>query len=173
MLKISDRGINLLILFTSLASLVFAIINAYRLSNVFSGMLLEQIEIYNSTLGDIFLLLVMISIAIFVKFRKQDGVKAYVLVRMYTVTMLSIYIPLYLIGLNIGEDYTYSLLMPWWLLGILSIIGVILSIGFVSKSYLAGKYKDFINLFSVLVTLGYFYVFFTIITDSAALLGVL
>ena len=172
MINISDRGVNLLIFFTSLASLVFALINSYRLSNVFSGMLVEQQELYTSNLGDIFLLLAMLAIAIFIKYRKQDGVKPYVLVRMYVLTMLSFYILLYLIGLNIGEDFAYSIFMPWWLLSTLSIVVLILSIVFVGKSYLMGKFRDFNNLFSILITLGYFYIFFLIITDSAAYLGI-
>ena len=50
MLKISDRNFIILIIVISVIAIILAPINAYRLSNEFHRMPVEQLEIYRSFL---------------------------------------------------------------------------------------------------------------------------
>ncbi|MCK5761801.1 MAG: hypothetical protein KAH16_02750 [Candidatus Izimaplasma sp.] len=170
MLRISDKTFIILILSISIIAIILAPINAYRLSNEFHRMPVEQLGIYRSFLVDNLILLTILMVALIIRFRNKDGIKEYVLLRTYSMVMLSLISSLYLMGITIGPEFTYQYFIPWWMFLLLSIITIVLSIILVSKSYLLGEYQVFTNVFSIIITLFYGYLFISILIDSATML---
>ncbi len=167
----SIKGIEIIVFIVVLIFLSFAFTNAYHISTTYFGMELEQSYIYDTIFIGVLLTITMLYITVYIIYKKQEYVRAYVLLRLFIPILLCLYDIIYLIGLNVDTSFTYQFLCSYWIFGIINIIFMIVNVLIFGKAYYLQKYNKILNVYTVILTLFYLLIFFTIITDSAVYLG--
>ncbi len=165
------KGIELLILLIVIIMVALATLNAYYMSTVFYDMPLEQSYIYDTIFTGVLLTIGLMYLVVIIVYKKQEYARAYILLRLFIPLVLCLYSIGYLIGLNIDRAYTYYFIVPVWVYIIINFSFMIFNIGIFKKLFKLKKYSTLVNLYTVLITIIYLLIFFTIITDSAVPLG--
>lgn len=166
-------GIEIVFITIVLLMTGLAISNGYRIGVLYLGLDLDQSYIYETVLYIVPFTIILIYLAVLVKYASQKYARAYIVVRIFVPVVLCIYSLGYLIGLNLGTEFVYELLMPVWLFSIINILFILFNIWLFNKIYQLKKYKKITIVYSVFLGLFYLLVFSTIITDSAIHLGLL
>ncbi len=170
-------GIEIIIIVVSLMVMGLAIVDAYRISSLFHGMPMEQSYIYDTTIFGVPLTIFLLYIVVFIKYKKQEDAKAYIMIRLFPSIIFGLYVISYLIGLNyenmrsISGAFTYELLVPLW-------VHIIFFIGFMSLNIYLFKMafdkkwnQRIIDIYSGVLVVFYLILFSSVITDSASYLG--
>ncbi|MCK5761802.1 MAG: hypothetical protein KAH16_02755 [Candidatus Izimaplasma sp.] len=170
-------GIEILVIMGSLLVLFVAVIDAYRISSLFHGMPMEQSYIYDTTIFGIPLTILLLYIIVFVKYRKQEHARAYIMIRLFPTMLFSLYIIGYLFGLNyedmrnIGGAFTYELLVPLWIHIVFFVLFMSFNVFLFFKAYVTKSHQRPVDIYSVVLVIFYLVLFSSVITDSARYLG--
>jgi len=170
-------GIEIIIVVVSMLIMILGVGDAYRISTLFYGVPLEQSYIYDTTIFGIPLMIFMLYIIVFIKYKKQEYARAYILIRLFPSLLLGLYIIGYLFGLNyenfknISGAFSYKLLIPLWIHGLAFIAFMTFNIFMFYKFYENRVRKRLLNIYSVILVIFYLILFSAVITDSAGYLG--
>ncbi len=172
-------GIEIIFLVIVLLIIVLAPLNAYRISTYFVGRQVEQSYIYESVLYNVPISLLIFYIALYVKYKNFVYARAFVVRKLAIPIVLSLYIILYLTGLNwasirnVDDAFVYVFLIPIWAHLIFTVVFMTLNAVLLTKAYKLNKYKWVINIYTGFLVVIYLLVFSTVVTDSAIQLGLL
>ncbi|MCK5761671.1 MAG: hypothetical protein KAH16_02100 [Candidatus Izimaplasma sp.] len=170
-------GIEILVLVVSLFVMFLAVVDAYRISSLFHEMPMEQSYIYETTIVGVPLTILLLYIIVFVKYKKQEYARAYILIRLFPAMLLSLYIIGYLFGLNyedmrnVSGAFTYELLFPLWIHIIFFVSFMSLNTYLFYRAYETKSHKRPVDIYSVVLAIFYLVLFSAVITDSATYLG--
>lgn len=170
-------GIEILVIISSLFVMAVAVIDAYRISSLFYGMPMEQSYIYDTTIFGIPVTILLLYIIVFVKYRKQEYARAYIMIRLFPSMLLSLYIFGYLFGLNyedmrnISGAFTYELLVPLWIHIVFFVLFMSFNVFLFFRAYVTESHRRPVNIYSVVLVIFYLVLFSSVITDSAIYLG--
>ena len=167
------KGIEIIMFLIVVIVLSLAILNAYHISTVFYNMPIEQSYIYDTIFIGVLLTIGLMYIAVFVIYKNQKFIRAFILVRLFIPIVLCLYNIGYLVGLNLDSNYTYHFLTPVWIYALVNIGFMSLNIFIFGRVFYLKKYKKIINIYTVIIIVLYLIMFFTIISDSAVGLGLL
>ena len=169
--------IEILVIVISILVMCLAVVDAYRISSFFHEVPINQSYIYDTTIFSVPIIIILLYVIVFVKYKNEEHIRAYIMIRLYPSMLLSLYIIGYLIGLNyqdirnVSGAFTYELLVPLWL-------HIVFFIGFMSLNvylfYIAHKTNSrqrFVDIYSVVLVIFYLTLFSSVITDSATYLG--
>lgn len=170
------KGIEIVLLVISLILLSLAPLNAYRISTTLYGLHYEQYLLYESLVIYVLVTVLAIYLGVIIKYMKQKHVRAYVILRLFPPIVIMLYSMLYLIGLNIGDQFEYSIIGPNWVFITFNLLFMGLHIYvyvkiFYSEKSMITKYRILINTYTVLLTMLYMSLLSIVIINSALELG--
>ena len=169
--------IEILVIIISILVMCLAVIDAYRISSFFHEVPINQSYIYDTTIFSVPIIIILLYVIVFIKYKKQEHIRAYIMIRLYPSILLSLYIIGYLIGLNyqdmknVSGAFTYELLVPLWLHIVFFIGFMSLNIYLFYTAYKTNSRQRFIDIYSVVLVIFYLTLFSSVITDSATYLG--
>ena len=166
-------GIEIVLIVVVFLMTALAVSNGYRIGVLYFGLDLDQSYMYETVIYIVPFTTIFIYLAVLIKYARQKYARAYIVLRMFIPVVLCMYSLGYLIGLNLGTEFAYELLMPVWIFCLLNLLFILFNIWLFNKIYQLNKYGGITIAYSVILSLFYLLMFSAIITDSAVHLGLL